>query len=350
MKPIRWLFIFFVLLFVLNACGTGGSDVRVTSISDGTISGLGEAELEKLEEIKEKTRQKESEDTGLKQVLKGTPNYSVEEYFALYPDATNPAVLDYKIGGYDVLNIIVYEEEDLSREKVRVSADGYISFPLIGRIKVDELTTSEIEKLISNKLAEGQFVLDAHVSVSIEEYKSKQFLVLGAVETPGSYPLQAKERVLDAISKAEGIDLEQSGKQGMIIRTLNPNSVREEKIIIRIDVSELLKGGNQVSNLLLADKDLLYIPKAEHFYIIGQVKRPGSYLYQEKDITLVEAISMAGGFTPIAGRNRTRIIRMEKGVEKIIHIKVDAITKAGKKLHDIKIVPGDVIVVPESFF
>ena len=83
---------------------------------------------------------------------------------------------------------------------------------------------------------------------------------------------------------------------------------------------------------------------------IGQVKNPGSYLYQEEVITLVEAISMAGGFTPIAARNKTRIVRVEGGVEKIIQVRVDAITESGKKAQDVKILPGDVIVVPESFF
>jgi polysaccharide export outer membrane protein len=59
---------------------------------------------------------------------------------------------------------------------------------------------------------------------------------------------------------------------------------------------------------------------------------------------------MAGGFTRIASRNKTRIIRVEEGVEKIIQVKVDAITKAGKKIQDVVIQPNDVIVVPESFF
>ncbi|NVM20671.1 MAG: hypothetical protein HWN68_02685 [Desulfobacterales bacterium] len=59
---------------------------------------------------------------------------------------------------------------------------------------------------------------------------------------------------------------------------------------------------------------------------------------------------MAGGFTPIAARNRTRIIRVENGVEKVIEVKVDAITSAGKKIQDVIIRADDVIVVPESFF
>ena len=67
-------------------------------------------------------------------------------------------------------------------------------------------------------------------------------------------------------------------------------------------------------------------------------------------IDLVEAIIMAGGFTKIASRNRTRIVRMEDGKEKIITVKVDAITKSGKKAQDIRIQPEDIIVVPESYF
>jgi polysaccharide export outer membrane protein len=100
----------------------------------------------------------------------------------------------------------------------------------------------------------------------------------------------------------------------------------------------------------LVDRDVLYVPTAEYFYIIGQVRKPGSYAIPDREITLVEAIGMAGGFTRIASRNKTRIIRVEEGIEKIIQVKVDAIIKAGKKIQDVVIQPNDVIVVPESFF
>jgi len=350
MKIFRQLIFVLFPSLILMSCVAGGDVITEKSITGGELKGIGETELARIEEIKEEKRKREKADINLEQVMEGTPNYSVAEYLSLHPDANNPMARDYRVGGYDVLSITVYEEADLSRESIRISAEGYISFPLIGRIRVDTLTISEIENLIAEKLATGQYLLDAHVSVSVVDFKSKQFMVLGSVKEPGTYPLQAKERVLDAISRAGGIDFEQGGKQGVVIRTENPNTDREKKVVIQIEVSDLLKGGDQLSNLLLADKDLLYVPKADFYYVIGQVKEPGKYPYQEKDITLVEAISTAGGFTPIAARNRTRIIRMEGDVEKIIEIKVDAITKAGKKLHDISIHPGDVIVVPESFF
>lgn len=337
-----------VVIFI-GACSIGGDVVKVTNVKEGLYAGLKREDLARLNEIK-KARDDKELDRNLRGVIEETRHFSVAQYLMEHPEARGSAGGDYSVGGYDVLNITVYEEADLSREAVRVSADGYISFPLIGRIKVDGLATSEIEKLISRRLAEEQYLLDAHVSVMVTEYNSKRFLALGAVKNPGSYSLQAQERALDAISKAGGIDFGQAGKKGMIIRTEDSNKEQERKIVINLDLHGLLKGEDQISNIFLADKDVLFIPTAEHFYIIGQVSKPGSYLLTDKEITLVESISMAGGFTPIAARNRTRIIRVEDGVEKIIEVKVDAITDAGKRIQDVIIQPDDVIVVPESFF
>jgi len=343
------------IAFFIGGCGVGGQVVKVTTVQERSYAGLKKEDLARLDEIK-KTRGDEGIDDSLKAFIEETKHFSVAQYLMEHPEARGPAGGDYRVGGYDVLSIIVYEEKDLSRKAVRVSADGYISFPLIGRIKVDDLTTSEMERLISIRLAEEQYLLDAHVSVMVTGYNSKRFLVLGAVRNPGSYSLQARERVLDAISRAGGIRrsresyYEQAGMEGMIIRTESPNTDQECKIVINLDLYGLLKGRDQISNMFLADKDVLFIPTAEHFYIIGQVRRPGAYPLTDKQITLVEAISMAGGFTRIASRNRTRIIRVEDGVEKIIEVKVDAITDAGKKIQDVIIQPDDVIVVPESFF
>ncbi len=345
------LFGVLALTFAMTSCGVGGEVVKITVVNNNTHleNHLEEAELAKLREIKNAGPTRDI-DNGLTNAIHSTPHFSVSEYLMQHPEAEGAHGIDYKVGGYDVLSIIVYEEPDLSRNAVRVSADGYVSFPLIGRVKVENLTTSDIEKLISLELAEEQYLLDAHVSVMVTEYNSKRFLVLGAVKNPGSYSLMARECVLDGISRAGGLDSEQASKKAMIIRTENSETLGEHKVVISIDLQDILKRGNQISNIFLGDKDVLYVPKAEYFYIIGQVRRPGSYAIPDREITLVEGIGMAGGFTRIASRNKTRIIRVEEGVEKIIQVKVDAITKAGKKIQDVVIQPNDVIVVPESFF
>jgi polysaccharide export outer membrane protein len=340
---------FVVGILMLFGCGLTRDVVHITTLSEKEpFSDLGEKERAKIAEIKK--ARKMQKDQGLENVIQQTRNLTVRQYLSQYKNVNKSEAYDYKVGGYDVIDITIFEEPDLSRQNIRVTGEGYISFPFIGRLYVENKTTTEIAKLIESRLAEGQFILDAHVSVDVREYRSKQYMVLGAVEDPGTYSLQGQEKVLDAISKAGGIDFEEGTNEGMIIRTVNNNMDNEHKITIRIDFAELLKGSSPESNLLLMNNDLLYVPEVEYFYIIGEVKKPGSYPYNKKDISLVEAISIAGGFTQISARNRTRIVRLEEGREKIITVKVDAITDAGRKAQDVLIRAGDVVVVPESFF
>jgi polysaccharide export outer membrane protein len=352
MKRLQIVYFFSIITFLFSvaACGTGGNVVKVTKVNETALETLGEEQRAQLEQIKQDANTQDI-DPEVTQMIEATPNLSVSEYLAEHPEAKGTEGADYAVGGYDVLSITIYEEQDLSRNALRVSADGYISFPLIGRLEVEGLTTSDIEELISRRLAQEQYLLDAHVSVMVTEYNSQRFLILGAVENPGSYSLKARECLLDGISRAGGIDAEQqASRTAMIVRTHNSPKQGEHKVVINIDLQSLLKRGNQIANIYLADKDVIYVPPAEYFYIMGQVNHPGSFPIPDREITLVEAIGMAGGFTRIASRNKTRIIRVEDGMEKIIQVKVDAITKAGKKIQDVLIQPNDVIVVPESFF
>lgn len=353
------VYILGVVVFFIVACGYMGRNVvTVTEVNDNPVievkdkpsSLLKKDELLKLQEIKKNISEKD-ESRNIKILLEKTPTFTVAEYLAQYPNSKENNIVDYRVGGYDVLSITVYGEKDLSLESVRVSADGFISFPLIGQVRVADLTPLEIEQLVAKKLSEGQFILNAHVSALVTKYESRKVSVLGAVKNPGSYPIQARERALNAISLAGGIDIGQEEKQeAKIIRTLNYGEKNESKIVINIDLQGLLRGTDQISNIFLVDQDMLYIPKADYFYIIGQVSKPGSYAFNKKDITIVEAISMAGGFTRIAATNKVRIVRIENGMEKIYDVDVNAITKGGKIHQAVAVKPNDFIVIPESFF
>ena len=357
---LRLLLTALFLLFLLACGGVDGQVVKVTDVgvAKDLYEGLKRDDVAKLQEIKQSIiTKKDEEDSEVTGLLGKTPSFTVSEYLTKYPESKTIGE-DYKIGGYDVLAITVYEEKDLTIESIRVSADGFISFPLIGRLHVADMNTSQVEQIIARKLLEGAYLLDAHVSVMVTKYEGRKFSVLGAVKSPGNYPLQAREKVLDGISKAGGIaegggSTPASGgeaQEAMIIRMLNPDRSGEQKIVIHVDLQGLLKGRDQVSNIYLADNDVLFIPKSDYFYIIGEVKNPGSYAFIKKDITIIEALSIAGGFTRIAARNKTRIVRIENGVERIYEVNVDAITKAGKMIQAVPIKPNDLIVVPESFF
>ncbi len=343
-------------VIVLIICSCGGEatkgPVRINSYIDmeDAFEGLEKETVDKLGEIKERRKSdKKKIDSGLSSVIRTTRHFTVSEYLEQYPDTAKNIWRDYRVGPFDVINITVYEEPDLSRSDIRVSGTGDISFPLIGKLEINDLTTFDIEKLISAKFAEQEYILNANVSVSIKEFNSRKFLILGAVRNPGSYSLSVEERVIDAISKSGGIISELAGKKGMLIRSYKNENGNEEKIVIDINIKRLLHGDDQSANIYLADSDIFYIPSADKFYIMGEIQLPGSYSI-DKDLTLVEAISMAGGFTEIAARNRSRIIRVEGGMEKIIEVNVDRIMKSGRKTEDVFVLPDDIIVIPESFF
>lgn len=86
-------------------------------------------------------------------------------------------------------------------------------------------------------------------------------------------------------------------------------------------------------------------------YVLGQVKKPSEIsIPPEKSITVLEAITSVGGFTDIANASKVKVLRMENGKQKSIDVDVNAITKQGNKSFDIKLLPGDVIFVPQSMF
>ncbi|MBI5210927.1 MAG: polysaccharide export protein [Elusimicrobia bacterium] len=86
-------------------------------------------------------------------------------------------------------------------------------------------------------------------------------------------------------------------------------------------------------------------------YVLGEVKAPGSFdLPVESQLTVLEAVTMAGGFTNIAAPDRTKVVRMRDGESQSITIEVSAITKRGEKHKDIPLEPNDVIFVPQSYF
>jgi polysaccharide export outer membrane protein len=89
--------------------------------------------------------------------------------------------------------------------------------------------------------------------------------------------------------------------------------------------------------------------KQDVVHLIGQVATPGPYRITHAE-TLMSTISKAGGFTPIAKRNKVKIIRKTNGGSRVFFVDMARITKEGKLEEDVLLLPGDVIIVPERFF
>jgi polysaccharide export outer membrane protein len=111
---------------------------------------------------------------------------------------------DYRIGPEDLLQIDVFRVEDLSRE-VRVSAQGTITLPLIGTIRLAGLTGREAEQLIAERLAE-RYLQHPQVTIFIKEFTSQRVTIEGLVKKPGVYPLKGPTTLLQVIAMSEGAD------------------------------------------------------------------------------------------------------------------------------------------------
>ena len=264
-------------------------------------------------------------------IMKKTCIFVCFLFLAISPLLT--CATEYTVGDGDVLDINVYENDDLSTT-VRVSANDTIRVPLIGEVDVENLTVSQVASKIEALLADG-YLVNPQVDVFVKEYRSKKVIILGQVNRAGLYELQGKTTLLEFISKAGGLTADVGSTA-----TIKRKSVETgENDNIVIDLNRLIKEGDTSLNVSIRDGDSVYISKADVYYVSGEVNKPGYYKLED-DITILKAITTAGGFTKIASKGKVKVNRVVDGKQQILeNVKMD-----------MPVLPDDIIVVPESFF
>jgi polysaccharide export outer membrane protein len=252
--------------------------------------------------------------------------------FLLLLLAPHLAVAGYQIGDGDVLRINVYSHPDLDAV-ARVSA-GAVNIPLVGTVKIGGLTVEQAGAQIAGLLAEG-FLVNPHVTVFIQEFRSNRVTIMGQVKNPGLYELSGATTVLELISKAGGLTAHY-GETVTIHRRTHDSA--EEKVLA-INLKRLVDEGEASLDLAILDGDNVVVSQAGVFYVTGEVRRPDAYKLED-GITVLKAITKAGGFTASAARKQVKIIRTVDGREQVLE---------RVAMHDV-LQAGDVMVVPASFF
>ncbi len=267
--------------------------------------------------------------------------------------ARRTSARDYRIGSEDLLEISVYEDEKLNKT-VRVSSQGDISLPLLGVLKVEGLTTVQLEREIQDLLSEKLYQ-NPHVSVFIKEYRSQRISVIGAAEKPGVFDVMGQKTVLEGLALAGGLK-EDAGQLLFLIRASLTDERSTEKggdsgekgpETLVIDLEELLVKGNLGLNLPLKHGDVINIPVSGKVYVGGDVKGPGGFPLRGKRVTVSQAIAMAGGLGEKANGSGTKIFRYGQGDErKVLSVDVDAVQKGETK--DVYLEENDIVIVPRS--
>jgi polysaccharide export outer membrane protein len=244
------------------------------------------------------------------------------------PSVAAPA--KYMIGPQDLLKITVFDEPDLTNS-YRVDGDGFITFPYISRVAASGLTLGELQDRVRTLLAAG-FIKNPQVRVEIGEFKSQSVLVSGEVRQPGKITMTGSMTLLEALAAAGSATSSASSE----LTVAHPKKGTEDSEVVRINWRDLQLGKGTDVGLL--DGDIINVPKAQTFFITGQIRNGGSYVL-EPGTTMQQAIAMAGGLSDRGSDRGITVTRLING--KSTDVKVS--------LED-KVQPNDTILIRNRFF
>jgi polysaccharide biosynthesis/export protein len=173
--------------------------------------------------------------------------------FGQTPNTKNSAdPANYVIGPEDMLSIVVWKNEALSRT-IPVRPDGLISMPLLHDVKAAGLTPVQLRESIAKKLSE--FIPSPEVSVIVTDVKSFKVSVMGEVAKPGRYELKSQTTVLDVVAAAGGFTAFSSRSKIVVIRT---NGKKTERI--PFNYNRVISAGGEDENFYLQPNDIVLVP------------------------------------------------------------------------------------------
>jgi len=265
---------------------------------------------------------------------------------------------DLPVGAGDLLEVSVFEVEELSRIRLRVPHRGVVTLPLLGQIQATGRTTSELEDEIRSRL-QRKFMHDPQVSVFLHEHNSQRISVIGAVRKGGVFNLNRPLRLADAVALAEGLT-DEADRLVYVIRRAPLSAVTAmadggasarsgpppagdatAEVMAPIDLSELADGRDDL-NVALRSGDVVHVPRAGSVYVGGSVERPGSFLVRGKT-TIQQAIVAAGGVKDVADWSDVRLYRKRpSGEVEVTSYDIDAFEQ-GKPAPELQ--RNDVVVV-----
>lgn len=254
--------------------------------------------------------------------------------------AAAPAASDavHQLGPRDLVQIKVYQQPDLTQE-IRIDDDGTVTLPLVGQVRAAGMTVEAFSRDLTARYKE--FLFNPEITVFVKEYHKREIevSVLGEVARPGFYHFPAGSTLLDVIAQVGGLS-PTSGEKVLVLRPKKKGEAGEADAFV-VNAQELFTpAGVKTQNLELFEGDTVQVPRADQYFIFGEVVRPGAYkLEKGTPLTVLKAIILAGGFTDKAAKKGIKITR-EEGAEKR-NLKADLDTLVHSQ---------DIIIVPESFF
>jgi len=261
----------------------------------------------------------------------------------------------YILGADDQITVHVTDVEEFNDKPVRVEMDGAIKLPLAGRITAAGLTLEQLEAAVAKSLL--GYVRQPEVVVSIAEFRSQPVSVIGSVRSPGVHQLQGRKTLVEVLSMAGGL-ADDAGYSVRITRRLEwgaiplPNAATDATggfSVAEVSVKGILDATKPEENILIQPNDVISVPRAEMIYVTGQVHRSGGYVLNgRQSMTVLQALSLAGGIDGASAPQHTRILRASQGVPEREEVPVDLKKIMDGKAKDVALQPDDILFIPSS--
>jgi polysaccharide export outer membrane protein len=288
-------------------------------------------------------------------------------WFALLCSATlpaqPPAVEDrtanagYVLGPDDQIVIRAVEGFDLADKPVLIGANGSITLPMIGRVKAAGLTVEQLENELRTELK--TYIKEPDIAITVTEFRSQPVSVFGAVNTPGVIQLRGRKTLYEVLSMAGG-PRESTGSTVSITRRREygdlplPGAVPDPSgqfSKAQLDLQAVLGGGDPAADIEMKPYDVVSVAQANAkvVYVVGDVQHAGAFpLGPQKTVSVLAAMSLAGGLGRTAKPEQAKIFRHTNGESQHQEISVDVRRIMEGKAEDIGLRADDVLVVPTS--
>jgi len=274
---------------------------------------------------------------------------------------------DYVIGEGDGLEIAVWGVRDLNAT-VRVRPDGKITIPGLGEVVASGFTPKALQEDLAVKLKE--LVKNPIVTVTVRDITNSRVYMFGSGVQPGVVDLNRRTTLLQllctigtppspvagtgtvaaATPRGSGSSGGSAGASGRIPDFKKAYVLRNGKKI-KEDFTRLFINGEVSEDILIESNDAIFIPQLpdSNIYVLGAVTAPRSIEFRE-GMTVMESILECGGFTRFAKQNSTVIYRKENGKDITIEVKAKDLVNDADLSQNIKLKPGDYVIVKEGMF
>jgi polysaccharide export outer membrane protein len=224
---------------------------------------------------------------------------------------------DYLINPEDVLDVHVYDVPELSHDYV-VSAAGTVTVPLLPKpVQAAGLSPDQFAHGLEESFRRSGRLSRPQITVAIRQSRRSLVNVEGAVKTPQAVPVIARTKLLYVLSQCGGL----ADDHGITVTVSRGPLARRDLALeggpvtptLNVELKKLMDPNDPTSLTDVWPGDQVSVERAGIFYVLGQLNRPGGYNLRtaQEEVTILEALAIAGDLTPVAKKSKAVIIRKD---------------------------------------